>query len=79
MMAGQLKVVCYGVIRIGIGGLALFAFLDFEILIQIDIDTDISVAIKADTGVFHRVFICNVGIFIALRCFIVVLVMNKHT
>jgi hypothetical protein len=79
MMAGQLKVVCYGVIRIGIGGLALLAFLDFEILIQIDINTDICVAIKADTGVFHPVFIRNVGIFIALRFFIVVLIMNKHT
>jgi hypothetical protein len=78
-MAGQLKVVGYGVIRIGIGGLALFAFLNFEILVQIDINTDISVAIKADAGVCHRVFVRDVGIFITLRCFIVILIMNKHT
>jgi hypothetical protein len=78
-MAGQLKVVCYGVVGIGIRSLALLAFFDFEIRIQIDIDTDISVAIKADAGVFHRVFICNVQIFIALRFFIVVLIMNKQT
>jgi hypothetical protein len=78
-VAGQLKVVCYGGIRIGNWGLALFAFLDVEIVIQIDINTDISVPIKANTGVFHRVFIRNVGIFIALRCFKVVLIVNKHT
>jgi hypothetical protein len=78
-MAGQLKIVCYGVIGIGFRGLALLAFLDFEILIQIDINTDIGVAIKADTGVFHPVFIRNVGIFIALRFSIVVLIMNKNT
>jgi hypothetical protein len=78
-MAGQLKVVCYGVLGIGIRGLALLAFLDIEIVIQIDINDDISVAIKADTGVFHRVLILNVGIFIALNFSIVVMIMNKHT
>jgi hypothetical protein len=65
-VAGKLKVVCYGGFRVSIGGLALLAFLSIEILIQIDINTDISVAIKADTRVLHRVFIRNIRILITL-------------
>jgi hypothetical protein len=59
--------------------LAFFAFLDVKILIQVDINTDISKAIETNTCVFHRVFIRNVGISIALGCFKVVLIVHKHT
>jgi hypothetical protein len=78
-VAGQLKVVCNGGIRIGIGGLALLAFLDVQIVIQIDINFDISVAVEANACVLHRIFIRHVGVFIAIRLPIFWLIMNKYT
>ena len=79
MMAGQLKVVCYGGIRTSIGKLALLVILDVEILIQVDINIDISVAINADTGEFHCVFIRNIGIFSAISfSFVSVVILMKH-